>query len=135
MNAVAQVFAGLAALVHVAIFAWESLLFGRPAVHGGIFGIRTGEVPAALPWAMNQGFYNLFLAAGTVVGLVLLHAGNPTAGRTLVLYTCAFMVLCGAVLAVTRAVGPARRPGSGNWRAPVGQAAFPLIAVITALAW
>ena len=73
----AAVFAVLAALLHVLFFAYESVLFERPAVHAR-FRTRTEDVPAVKPWAYNQGFYNLFLAIGALVGVVLALVGPET---------------------------------------------------------
>ena len=75
MVILASVFAVLAALLHVLFFAYESLLFERPEVHAR-FRTRTQDVPAVKPWAYNQGFYNLFLAIGALVGVVLALAGR-----------------------------------------------------------
>ena len=70
MPLVAQLAALLAAAIHVWFFVVESLLFGRPGV-AARFGLRTDEQIAAVrPMAFNQGFYNLFLAIGIVVGVV-----------------------------------------------------------------
>jgi putative membrane protein len=66
-------------LVHLLAFAREVLLFERPGVHHGIFRIPAENVPATRLWSFDVGFDNLFLAAGPVLGLVLLHTGNPLA--------------------------------------------------------
>jgi len=58
----------LAAFVHIGFFVAESFLFQRSGGHR-LFGVKESEVPAVRIWAFNQGFYNLFLALGTFVGL------------------------------------------------------------------
>ncbi|MDT7723772.1 MAG: putative rane protein [Actinomycetota bacterium] len=131
MNVVAQVFAGLAALVHIVVFVWETFLFRRPGVHQGIFRIPSENVPAVLLWSFNQGFYNLFLASGTVAGLVALHTGNEAVGRALVLYTCAFMALAGVVLGISDLMGLGRAKGSG-WGGAVSQISAPLVVLVAA---
>jgi len=61
-------FVVLAGLVHVLIFALESLLW-RSRRTWRQFGIRSAEdAEVARPWAFNQGFYNLFLAVGAIAG-------------------------------------------------------------------
>lgn len=130
MNAVAQIAAGLAALVHVVVWVWESLLFRRVGVHQGIFRIATADVPAVLLWSVNQGFYNLFLAAGTVFGLVSLHTGNSDVGRAFVLYTCGFMLLCGIVLWISDLLGLGRAKGS-SWGGAIAQAGPPLLVLVS----
>jgi len=120
----ASVFAVLAALLHVLFFAYESLLFERPEVHAR-FRTRTEDVPAVRPWAYNQGFYNLFLAVGALVGVVLARAGQETVGLALVLLACGSMLAAALVLVATnRAMA----------RAAATQGGFPLLAVVLAVA-
>jgi putative membrane protein len=123
MSLVTQIFAVVAALFHVAAFAMESLLFDRPAVQRILLG-RTEPSPGVRLWAFNQGFYNLFLAAGPVAGLVAAGMGHHSVGRALVVYSCAFMTACGVVLFISN---------SKLWRGMVGQSAPPLVALIAAL--
>ena len=115
--------AAVAALIHVWFFALESLLFARPSVFAR-FGLRSAEDAAIVrPMAFNQGFYNLFLAAGIVVGFVLLETGQDVAGRAIVLFACACMAGAGIVL------------GSSNRRflpAAALQAGPPLLAIVAA---
>jgi putative membrane protein len=124
MNLVTQLFGWIAVLFHVAAFVMESVLFERPAVQRLLLG-RPEAAPGVRLWAFNQGFYNLFLAAGPAIGLIACYAGNETVGRTLVIYGCAFMAACGVVLFVSD-----RR----LWRGMLGQSLPPLIALIAALA-
>ena len=101
MPLIAVLAAGVAALVHVWFFALESVLFARPTVFRR-FGLRSPEDAAIVrPMAFNQGFYNLFLAAGIVVGLGLIGMGDVVAGRAIVLFACACMVGAGIVLIAT----------------------------------
>ncbi len=132
MNAVAQLCAVVAVLVHLLAFTWEVLLFERPGVHAGIFKIPTGNLPATRLWSVNVGFYNLFLAAGPVLGLVLLHTGHVDAGRALVLYCCGFMMLAGVALGVSDLFALSRPRGAGRGGA-LAQAVPPLAALVAAL--
>ena len=100
MNALAQVAAVVAGLLHVMFFVLESVVFRRPAGHR-TFGVDPHDVEAVRPWAFNQGFYNLFLAAGTLGGLVLIWSGSKVEGRTLVLFACASMLAAAVVLLAT----------------------------------
>ena len=98
VHPIALAAAGLAALVHVWIFVLESLRFHRPEVWRR-FGMRS-EADAAITrgFAFNQGFYNLFLAGGAIAGIVMVQVGNAVAGRAVLLFVCASMVLAGVVL-------------------------------------
>jgi len=114
MPIVAVLAALVAALIHVWFFVLESLQFERPAVFAR-FGLRSSEEAAIVrPMAFNQGFYNLFLAAGIVVGLALVAAGRPESGAAIVLFACACMVGAGLVLVTSNrhfALGAALQAG------------------------
>jgi putative membrane protein len=122
VNPVAQVAAVLAGLVHVLIFAMESVLFKRPRVYGR-FHVRDEDVAAVRAWAFNQGWYNLFLAAGAVGGVIAVDAGSATAGRSVALFACACMLGAALVLA-----GTDRR----MLRGALMQGLLPLVALLAA---
>ena len=100
---VASVFGALAALLHVYIFVLESVQWRRPRVWRR-FGVASQEdADVTSPMAYNQGFYNLFLALGAGIGLVLFWLGGPdtvadVAGRTLALFSLGSMVAASLVL-------------------------------------
>jgi putative membrane protein len=120
---ISDVFAVLAGLVHVYIFVLESVIWTSPRVRK-IFGIESeSEVQATRGLAFNQGFYNLFLAIGAILGVVFVIAGNTAAGWTLVVFACACMVGAAVVLAGT---------GRKYLNSAFVQGAFPLIALLFA---
>jgi putative membrane protein len=84
-----------------------------------------------LVWAFGVGFYNLFLAGGTIAGVVAWSGGNETVGRALVIYTCLFMALSGLVLFIADRMELGRPRGKGIGGA-LGQGVPPLIALIAA---
>jgi putative membrane protein len=120
MNLAAQILASIAVLFHVLVFVMESLLFSRPGVRS-VFGVTSESAAGVRPWALNQGFYNLFLAAGPALGLIAYHSGEAAVGRALVTYGCAFMVGCAVVLILSN-----RR----MWLGAVGQGGPPLLALV-----
>jgi putative membrane protein len=98
MHAIAIAAAVVAALIHVYFFVLESLWFMRPAVWRR-FGIEsTDDAEVTRSFAYNQGFYNLFLAAGVAIGLALIAAGDAASGRAVTLFACGSMVAAGLVL-------------------------------------
>ncbi len=106
------VFAGVASGLHVFFFVLESLRFTRPATWRR-FGVRSqADADVLKPMAYNQGFYNLFLAIGCLVGIVLVAAGQTAAGGALVLFGTGSMALAGVVLVST---------GRDRWRAAAVQ--------------
>lgn len=113
MTVLVWVSALLAAALHILVFIWEASAFQHPAVHQRIFFTRTADVPAIRLWAFGVGFYNLFLACGTIAGVIAWSAGNETVGRTLVIYTCLFMVLSGLVLLIADRMELGRPRGKG----------------------
>lgn len=118
-------FAFVAAALHVLIFTMESLTWTRPATWKR-FGIGSQEhADITRPMAYNQGFYNLFLAAGAFTGIGLVAFGGDgsaqdVAGWTLVFASCGSMLLAALVLALT---------GRKYLRAAATQGATPLLAV------
>jgi putative membrane protein len=55
------------ALVQGYIFVLEALLWGKPRTNA-TFGVKPEQVETLRPWALNQGWYNLFLAVGILLG-------------------------------------------------------------------
>lgn len=94
-----SVFVAIAALIHVLIFFLESIAWSRPTTWKR-FGLKTQEeADIVKPMAFNQGFYNLFLAIGIGIGLVLLGgAGTLQAGIAISLFAASSMVLAAVVL-------------------------------------
>ncbi len=93
-------FAILPALIHLYIFALESLMWGRKRTNK-VFALKPEEASSAKLklFAFNQGFYNLFLALAVFLGLCL-RTGEVTqqAGSTLILYGLISMIGAGVVL-------------------------------------
>jgi putative membrane protein len=111
----------IASLLHVVIFVMESVLWTRPTVWRR-FGLKTADEAATTqPLALNQGFYNLFLAIGTATGIGLTAGGNHESGLALVTFCCGSMVAAAAVLVSS---DPAKA------RAAVVQAGMPAIALL-----
>lgn len=124
MTSIAAGLAVLAGILHVLIFVMESLRFGEPAIWRR-FGVRTQADALILkPMALNQGFYNLFLAIGAFLGGWQFTLGNPIVGRTLILFACGSMLAAALVLVISN-------PRLA--RAALIQGAIPLLAVIATL--
>jgi putative membrane protein len=123
MSTVIVIFASIAILFHVLAFVMESLLFMRPQVYKRFQCQDEAQAQATRLFAFNQGFYNLFLAAGCVAGLLLWRQGNAVAGATLVMFACACMLGAGLVLLYT---SPGRM-----WRPALYQALPPAIVLAT----
>ena len=123
MPTVTLVLAGLASALHVYFFFLESIAFRKPFAHR-TFGVRDPAEVELLAFPMlNQGFYNLFLAIGTFVGVVGAARGWEPQGSTLVVFGCLVMIGAALVLVVGR---PAM------FRGALVQGLLPLLALLTA---
>ncbi|NRD48175.1 DUF1304 domain-containing protein [Corallococcus exiguus] len=98
MSPLAQVFAVIAALIHVLFFVMESIVFSQPKVWKR-FGLKSqADADVVKPMALNQGFYNLFLAVGVLVGVALVHSGAVASGVAAVVFGCGCMLAAAVVL-------------------------------------
>lgn len=113
-------FAALAAVLHVYIFVLESFAWTTPRTRAA-FGTTAEEAQTTKTLAFNQGFYNLFLAVVTAVGLVMVVLGHRSAGAALVFAGVGSMLAAALVL-----VGSS----PDKARAALIQGTFPLIAVV-----
>lgn len=119
----ALVLAALAALLHVYIFVMESLTWTSPATRK-VFGTSVEEAAATREMAFNQGFYNLFLALITFVGVGVYAAGHGAVGTALVVAGVGSMTAAALVLLLS---SPAHRG------AAIKQGALPALALLTVL--
>ncbi len=122
MPTLSLVLMAVAGAVHVGFFVMESLLWSRPEVHR-IFAVRSGEADTMRFAMVNLGFYNLFLAVGSFVGV----AGSWVLwdDRDELLVFCALFMIGAAIVLV-----------GGNrklWRGALIQGALPAIAMLVAL--
>lgn len=122
VNLVAQVFALIAAVTHLVVGALERFAYDRPGVLL-FLTTSTADAPEVTLWRSGVAVYNILLGLGLVAGVVVLHTGDTTAGRTLVLAFCAFLVASALVFAA----GFPRL-----WRGAVGQGLPPAIALLAA---
>ncbi|MEH3034425.1 MAG: DUF1304 domain-containing protein [Aeromicrobium erythreum] len=119
MTVAGLVLAALAALLHVYIFVLESVRWTTPAARA-VFGTSEQEAVATKEMAFNQGFYNLFLAVVTAVGIGVHAAGPDGVGAALVLAGTGSMLAAALVLLVSS-------PDKAS--AAVKQGTLPLLAV------
>ncbi len=97
MLVAALVIAGLAAVLHIYIFAMESLWWTTPRVRA-TFGVSELDAQVTRAMAFNQGFYNLFLAIVTGAGIVAYAIGAVAVGAALVIAGAGSMLAAALVL-------------------------------------
>jgi putative membrane protein len=120
MLTAAVIFAALAALLHVYIFVMESLTWTSPRTRA-TFGTTAEEAETTKLLAFNQGFYNLFLAIVSAVGIAAICLGHNAVGAALTFAGVGSMLAAAAVLLAS---SPEKA------RAAITQGAFPLVAVV-----
>ncbi len=113
------VFAALAALLHVYIFVMESVTWTSPRTRA-TFGTTVEEAEVTKLLAFNQGFYNLFLAIVTGIGIVAMALGHNAVGVALVFAGIGSMAAAALVLMAS---------SPDKARAAAVQATFPLLGI------
>ncbi|OBI15943.1 DUF1304 domain-containing protein [Mycobacterium sp. E2497] len=117
------IFAALAALLHVYIFVMESLTWTSPRTRAA-FGTTAEEAETTKLLAFNQGFYNLFLAVVTGVGVVAIALRHNAVGAALTFAGVGSMAAAAVVLLLS---------APDKARAAVSQGAFPAVAIVLLL--
>jgi putative membrane protein len=120
MTTAGVIFAALAAVLHVYIWVLESFLWTAPRTRV-TFGTTAEEAETTKLLAFNQGFYNLFLALVTAVGIAFTISGATRVGVAL-LFAGVGPMLAAAIVLLASAPGKAR--------SAVIQGALPLVAVV-----
>ena len=121
MAIIGSVLIAAAAIIHVVFFAMESVLWSSPGVWRR-FGVASQrDAVVVRPRAYNQGFYNLFLAGGSIVGLLLYWTTLREVGFGLIFFCGVCMVLASLVLLTT---------GRRLWGAALLQGGIPLAGLI-----
>ena len=120
MIAAALIFAGLAALLHIYIWVMESFLWTSPRTRA-TFGTTEQEAQTTKLLAFNQGFYNLFLAVITVIGIVIGGFSYYDAASALLFAGTGSMLAAAVVLLAS---------SPDKARAAAVQGTFPLLAVV-----
>ena len=114
------VLAVLAALLHVYIFVMESLTWTSPRTRA-TFGTTPETAEPTKELAFNQGFYNLFLAIVSAIGVAAVLIGAKAVGVALVFAGVGSMLAAALVLLLS---------SPDKARAAITQGTLPLIAVV-----
>jgi uncharacterized membrane protein len=128
MNAVAQVSAGIAALILIAVFPVEAFFIHRPEVQR-FLGIEPNGIRNVHLWSFCIGARNALAGVGTLVGLWMVNFGDESAGVTVVVVTCIYMLLASLFMGIADALGY-WLPRGGSVRGTIGSAVLPAVALI-----
>lgn len=118
-----MIFAALAAVLHVYIFTMESLTWTSKRTRA-TFGTTVEEAETTKLLAFNQGFYNLFLAIVSGIGIAAMFTGHRDVGAALVFAGVGSMAAAAVVLLLS---------ARDKARAAVTQGLFPVIAIVLLL--
>jgi putative membrane protein len=114
------VFTALAAVLHIYIFMMESFTWTSERTRAR-FGLTAEEAETTKLLAFNQGFYNLFLAIISGLGIPAVALADTAVGVALIFAGLGSMVAAAAVLFLS---APDKK------QAALIQGVFPLIAIV-----
>ena len=109
MPAFARIVVGLLVLLHLVIFVFEAMLWLSPAVYAlalpklnpGLEHPLAQQAQVLRALFINQGTYNLLVAAGAALGLILVGRQRREAGLALIRFTATIAMCAGIVLAMS----------------------------------
>ncbi len=90
-------FFAIAALIHVGFFIFQSFWLQKDQAQS-FLKISASEHQAIKVWAFNQGFYNLFLAAGVLIGLYFVLKLQVMMAGVMTSFAGVCMIIAGVVL-------------------------------------
>ncbi|NYI80238.1 DUF1304 family protein [Nocardioides panzhihuensis] len=128
MNAVAQLSAGISALIFIAVFPFEAFFIHRPEVQR-FLGIEPHGIRNVHLWSFCIGARNVLVGVGTLVGLWMVSFGDESIGVTVVATTCIYMLLASLIMGLADALGY-WLPRGGSVKGTVGSAVLPAVALI-----
>lgn len=130
MNAVTQIAALVGALAYLGAAPMEMLWFERPFARRFLH-VEADNLADVRMWAFVVGFRNVLVGAGTIVGLVLLHTGAETVGRTIVLTALVYQLLASLAMGVADLLGY-WRPRGGSVLGTIASSTPALVALVAA---
>ena len=128
MNTVAQLSAGISAVLLIAVFPFEAFFIDRPAVQR-FLGIEPNGIRNVHLWSFCIGARNALAGTGTLIGLWMVNFGDESTGVTVVVVTCIYMLLASLFMGVADALGY-WLPRGGSIRGTVPSSVLPAVALI-----
>lgn len=128
MNAVAQLSAGISALIMVAVFPAEAFLIDRPRVQR-FLGIEGHGIPNVHLWSFCIGARNALAGVGTLIGLWMVRYGDEATGTVVVVAGCIYMLLASLFMGVADLLGY-WRPRGGSVRGTLASSVLPAVALV-----
>lgn len=128
MDPVAQVSAGLAAVILIAVFPLEAFLIDRPWVQR-FLGIEPHGIANVHLWSFCIGARNALAGIGALAGLWMVNVGDESRGTTVVVVSCLYMLLASLFMGVADLLGY-WLPSGGSIRGTIASSVLPAIALV-----
>ncbi len=128
MNAVAQLSAGLSALLLIAVFPLEAFLIERPWVQR-FLGIEPNGLEHVRLWSFCIGARNALAGLITLTGLWFVNYGDLAAGTVVVIVGCSYMLLASLAMGVADLLG-LWRPRGGSIKGTLASSVLPAVALV-----
>jgi len=128
MNAIAQLSAGISALVLIAVFPLEAFLIDRDRVQR-FLGIEPDGIRNVHLWSFCIGARNALAGAATLIGLWMVNFDNESTGTTIVVVTCIYMLLASLFMGLADLLGY-WRPRGGSIKGTLASSVLPSVALI-----
>ena len=128
MNAVAQISAGLSALILLAVFPFEAFLIDRPWVQR-FLGIEPHGIANVHLWSFCIGARNALAGVGTLTGLWMVNYGNESDGTVVVVVACIYLLLASLFMGIADLLG-FWLPRGGSVRGTVASSVLPAVALV-----
>ena len=128
MNAVAQLSAGLAALILIVVFPLEALLIDRPWVQR-FLGIESAGIQNVHLWSFCVGARNALAGVITLTGLWFVNFSDLATGTVIVITGTVYMLLASLAMGVADLLGY-WRPRGGSVKGTVASSVLPAVALV-----
>jgi hypothetical protein len=128
VDTLAQVCAGLSAVILIAVFPFEAFLIDRPWVQAFLHIEPRGLAHVHL-WSFCIGVRNALAGVGTLVGLWIVNRGDESDGVTVVVVCCLYMLLAGLAMGVADLLGY-WLPRGGSVVGTLGSSVLPAVALV-----
>ncbi|NGN95003.1 DUF1304 domain-containing protein [Nocardioides sp. KC13] len=128
MNAVAQLSAGLSALILIAVFPFEAFFIHRTEVQR-FLGIEPHGIRNVHLWSFCIGARNALAGVGTLIGLWMVNFGDQSTGVVVVVAACIYMLLASLFMGIADALGY-WLPRGGSIKGTVLSSVLPAVALI-----
>ena len=128
MSTLAQLSAGVSALVLVAVFPFEAFLIDRPWVQR-FLGIEPHGIRNVHLWSFCIGARNALAGVGTLVGLWMVNYDAESTGTTVVVMSCIYMLLASLFMGLADLLGY-WRPRGGSIKGTIASSVLPGAALV-----